>query len=70
MLVVPETVKLKRSDEKPKAASRWTGGFQHRVGRPPKEDGQVEEHWISWVDPKVPTPDFHTPSAFGLMKMK
>jgi hypothetical protein len=29
------------------------------------KDGQLEEHWISWVAPKVETPDFHTYSAFG-----
>ncbi len=30
--------------------------------------GKVEEHWISWVDPKTETPDFHVPSAFGLFR--
>jgi len=28
-------------------------------------DGTVIEDWISWVDPKVDTPDFHIPSSFG-----
>lgn len=25
--------------------------------------------WISWVDPQTPEPDFHVPSAFGLLKL-
>lgn len=25
--------------------------------------------WISWVDPQTPKPDFHVPSAFGLLKL-
>lgn len=25
--------------------------------------------WISWIDPQTPDPDFHTPSAFGLLKL-
>lgn len=25
--------------------------------------------WISWVDPQTPQPDFHVPSAFGLLKL-
>ena len=36
MLVVPAMLKPKRSEAKPKPASRWTVGFQHSVGRPPK----------------------------------
>lgn len=26
--------------------------------------------WISWADPKTPEPDFHVPSAFGILIMK
>ena len=37
---LPETVKEKRSEAKPKAASRWTVGFQQEVGRPAKGKGQ------------------------------
>ena len=25
--------------------------------------------WISWVDSKTPEPDFHVPSAFGILKL-
>ena len=28
-------------------------------------DSTVQHHWISWVMPDSPTPDFHIPSAFG-----
>ncbi len=32
-------------------------------------EGQpVVEDWISWVDPKVEVPDFHLPSAFGVLE--
>lgn len=30
--------------------------------------GGVQEHWLSWVAPAVPTPDFHVASAFGIIK--
>jgi hypothetical protein len=32
------------------------------------KDGVVED-WISWVDPRTKTPDFHVPSAFGYLKL-
>lgn len=25
--------------------------------------------WISWIDSKTPEPDFHVPSAFGILKL-
>ncbi len=28
-------------------------------------DGEIQEDWISWVDPEVEVPDFHVPSSFG-----
>ena len=28
-------------------------------------EGKIVPHWIAWVDPKVPRPNFHTRSAFG-----
>lgn len=30
---------------------------------------EADLRWISWVDPKVETPDFHIPSSFGLLKL-
>jgi hypothetical protein len=32
-----------------------------------KEDQPVR--WISWIDPQTPKPDFHVPSAFGILKL-
>lgn len=26
--------------------------------------------WITWVDPKTKTPDFHTPTAFGVLELE
>ncbi|WP_445730916.1 carbohydrate-binding family 9-like protein [Mariniflexile sp.] len=26
--------------------------------------------WITWVDPKTETPNFHTPSSFGILKLE
>ena len=31
------------------------------------DDGKTDKKWISWIQPKTPKPDFHTPSAFGKM---
>jgi len=42
MLVVPEMLKPKWSAAKPKAAPGWTVGFQQRVGRTSKMEGQDE----------------------------
>lgn len=34
-------------------------------------DGKaVDEDWISWVDPGGGTPDFHVPSAFGVLNFE
>ncbi len=32
------------------------------------KDKKLQSKWISWITPKSKTPDFHIPSAFGLMK--
>jgi hypothetical protein len=31
---------------------------------------QIEERWISWINPKTENPDFHVPAAFGLFLRK
>ncbi len=31
--------------------------------------GPVIEDWMSWVDPQVPTPDFHVPTSFGEIRL-
>jgi hypothetical protein len=30
-----------------------------------KNNIQFEPTWITWVNPKTETPNFHTPSSFG-----
>jgi hypothetical protein len=42
-----------------------TGIFRAEYQKTPEE--QVK--WISWVVPNSPTPDFHIPSAFGVLKL-
>ncbi len=34
-----------------------------------KTDGRIETKWISWILPDSPKPDFHIPSAFGILKL-
>jgi len=48
--------------ESPLLAGVFRGEFSHREGAPPHES------WISWVEPDVPEPDFHVPSAFGCFR--
>ena len=33
-------------------------------------DAKPEEHWMSWVDPVTPEPDFHVPSAMGIFSLE
>ncbi len=37
--------------------------FSHGSGEAPVE------HWISWIDPKTPKPDFHVPAALGRFRL-
>jgi chondroitin AC lyase len=30
---------------------------------------EIIQHWISWVDPMTEKPDFHVPSAFGMLRL-
>lgn len=34
-----------------------------------QQDGTYEPTWITWVDPKMNTPNFHIASSFGILKM-
>lgn len=34
-----------------------------------QSNGQFEPHWITWVDPQTETPNFHTASSFGKLKL-
>ena len=33
------------------------------------DEGDSSIKWISWVDPKTQTPDFHVPSSFGVLEL-
>lgn len=37
---------------------------------PTDNESNATIKWISWVDPKTETPDFHIPSAFGVLELK
>lgn len=37
--------------------------FRAQFNRIP--DGQVDYHWLSWIDPKIEKEDFHVHSSFG-----
>ena len=37
--------------------------FDHGPG------GTPIEHWLSWVDPETPGPEFHVPSSFGAFRL-
>ena len=49
---------LRWTSSRPLLAGVFRGEFSHR-GK------TIAESWISWVRPRVETPDFHVPSAFG-----
>lgn len=34
-------------------------------GTTPATHGEADDNWISWIDPDIPRPDFHTPTAFA-----
>ncbi|AEW02137.1 hypothetical protein A4D02_08970 [Niastella koreensis] len=41
-----------------------------RAERKTAQGGYNSFHWISWVKPTTPQPDFHTPSAFGVLVLE
>ena len=46
-------------------AGLFRAEFSHGDGNSP-----VIEDWIAWVDPGGETPDFHVPSAFGVLEFE
>ncbi|WP_369686233.1 sugar-binding protein [Photobacterium kishitanii] len=32
-------------------------------------DGKLDMGWMTWVDPKTPTPNFHNPQTFGSCRL-
>jgi len=35
-----------------------------------KQGKEVRQDWISWCDPGGEVPDFHVPSAFGILEFE
>jgi len=35
-----------------------------------KQGKEVSQNWISWCDPGGEVPDFHVPSAFGILEFE
>lgn len=44
-----------------------TGIYRAKYNK--KENGNFEPTWITWVNPKTETPNFHTATSFGLLKL-
>jgi hypothetical protein len=40
------------------------GEFCHRP------DGSVQPGWVTWAEPQTERPDFHVPSAFGVLELE
>lgn len=45
-------------------AGLFRGEYRHLA------PGEVEVRWISWILPDSETPDFHIPSAFGILQLE
>jgi hypothetical protein len=45
-----------------------TGIYRAKYNK--KENGDFEPTWITWVNPKTETPNFHTTTSFGLLKLE
>lgn len=45
-----------------------TGIYQAKYNK--KENGNFEPTWITWVDPKTATPNFHIAASFGILKLE
>lgn len=44
------------------------GVFQATYFQAPDQN-EMHTYWYSWVDPGTPQPDFHVPSAFGVLQL-
>ncbi len=42
---------------------------EHTQGRQPEGPAPIMD-WISWVDPKTPSPDFHLPASLGWLQIE
>lgn len=45
-----------------------TGIYRAKYG--PNRNGIIAPTWITWVNPKTETPNFHTPSSFGVLHLE
>lgn len=45
-----------------------TGIYRAKYNK--SENGGYEPTWITWVDPNTATPNFHTPTSFGLLELE
>ena len=59
---------LKRFELIQKDGTIEAGIFRAKYNQQP--NGQFEPTWITWVDPQTETPDFHTASSFGKLKLE
>lgn len=32
-----------------------------------RQGNTIEENWLTWINPKTPTPDFHVPASLGIL---
>lgn len=49
-----------------KGDTLWVGIYRAEFNR---GKGKIDEHWLSWIDPKTETADFHIPATFGGLRM-
>lgn len=51
-----------------KGDTLWAGIYRAEFSH---KNGTIEEHWLSWINPKTKEADFHIPATFGgLLKAK
>jgi hypothetical protein len=53
---------------RPGSGKLLTGVHRGEFGHRP--DGSVQPGWVTWVDPQTERPDFHVPSAFGILELE
>ena len=46
-------------------AGNWMRVGVYRAEFSHRPEDEIEQAWISWIDPKTPIPDFHVPASFG-----
>lgn len=54
---------------KPDSTEFLAGVFRAEFSHENDETESVHQGWMAWVDPGMPEPDFHVPSAFGVFEM-